>query len=98
MRSMRHPPAPAAIAATAVLDQPPRRRLIVRKQDLLFSSDAPNPLRKGLQAAMNPYFYSGLRHTRAHSRVGHRCALDLDVENRQPLTIGQSAQQLRDVI
>ena len=47
---------------------------------------------------MNPYFYSGLRHTRAHSRVGHRCALDLDIQNRQPLTIRQPPQQLRDVI
>src|SRR3984885_1607286 len=47
---------------------------------------------------MNSYFYSGLRHTRAYSGVGHRCTLDLDIQNRQPLTIRQSAQQLRDVI
>src|SRR3984885_12870018 len=95
---MLHRPAPAASAATTVWDKPPRRRLKARKQDLLSSSDAPHPLRKGLQAAMDPYFHSGFRHTRAYRRVGHRCALDLDIQNRQPLTIRQSAQHLRNVI
>jgi hypothetical protein len=40
---------------------------------------------------VNSGFYGGRRHTCAYRRVSHRCALELDVENRQPLTIHELA-------